>query len=157
MRRAHPLLNDGRWLRQQYLGQGRTTAEIAADLGVAGRTVRLALADHDIPIRRRGRPSVLDAAAEAEVVQRYGAGHSMRAVGLVLGLGEDMVRDTLLRRGEPIRGRGGRRPADSALPRQLHDTQWLSDRRLEGMSIRQIATLLGVSSHAVANALRRSG
>ena len=44
----HPQLQDAAWLRQKYLGEFRTTAEIALEIGCAEQTARRALREWGI-------------------------------------------------------------------------------------------------------------
>jgi hypothetical protein len=56
-RRASPILNDAAWLERAHIGEGRSTADIAAEVGCHANTVQRALTRNGIPGRHRGRPA----------------------------------------------------------------------------------------------------
>src|SRR4051794_2894289 len=65
-RRAHPRLEDQQWLTKHYIERGRSSADVAAELGVTAVTVRHALRAAGIPLRPRGRPTRTLDGADAE-------------------------------------------------------------------------------------------
>ena len=61
MEHRYHLLRDAAWLRQQYLGEFKTTTEIALEIGCAEQTARRALREWGIA----GIPKALHAALRA--------------------------------------------------------------------------------------------
>lgn len=51
----HPLYQDADWLQGEYVGKGRTMAEIARQFGVTPMTINQWLKNHGINTRPRGR------------------------------------------------------------------------------------------------------
>jgi hypothetical protein len=78
-------LNDPAWLRREYVNRGRTSAEIATDLGCNYITVLNALKRHSIPRHPRSRPRFHVGAqvGRLTVIERLPAdryGHSYRCI-----------------------------------------------------------------------------
>lgn len=57
----YPRLRDREWLRQEYVENGRTASDIAAEVGCSGSAVQLAMKGHGLPMRpRHGAPSAVN-------------------------------------------------------------------------------------------------
>jgi Lsr2 len=69
-RRHDPRLANRAWLRQRYLGDQASLAEIAAEVGCALSTVRRALAAAGVVRRPTGRPRKLNDLSRDELVSK---------------------------------------------------------------------------------------
>lgn len=155
--RSHPRLDDGEWLREQYVHRGRPSKDIGLELGVTGRTVLLALRAAGIETRGRGRPRTSSPVDGAWLREQYEARCRTTAdLGRELGRSEDWVIAQLRDAGIEVRSRGGGRP-HAQMPLQLRDALWLHERYIDRRkSVREIAAELNVSSRAVWAALVRA-
>jgi lambda repressor-like predicted transcriptional regulator len=110
-RRSGSAVADAGWLRREYVDRGRTTADIAAELGLADDTIRDALLRHGITPRRRGgvagrrkpgRPPQLE--DPQWLAARYWEQRlSIRAVARELRVSASAVRAAMLRHDIPRR------------------------------------------------------
>ena len=145
-----PELDDRRWLRREYVANGRLARSIAAELGCSDRMVLAALHRLDIPTRPK-RPVRPDALGDHELLRDlyWGQCMSIAAIGAQYGCSAGAVRRALHRHGITVRALG------PARIEQLYDSEWLrqaKDRR----SSAEIAVLLGCSETTVRWALWRS-
>ena len=90
MRPRAPNLNDRDWLAREYIELGRSSADIARDLGCGKTTVRDALRRHGLERRRRGRVRREDISAD-HVAALRARGLTLSAIGEELGISTSTV------------------------------------------------------------------
>jgi orotate phosphoribosyltransferase-like protein len=110
-RRPGDAVADAAWLRREYVDRGRTTADIATELGLADDTIRDALLRHGITPRGRGgvvgrakpgRPAQLE--DPQWLADRYWErGLSIRGVARELHVSASAVRAAMVRHDIPRR------------------------------------------------------
>ncbi|GAB2762871.1 WhiB family transcriptional regulator [Nocardioides pakistanensis] len=105
-------------VRRLYVDQGKTQAEVAAQLDTTVKVVQNVMARHDISARPSavesskagiGRPLKLDDQAVDQIVDRYQAGESATALARAFNVSAPSVLARLRQRGVTIRPRGGSR------------------------------------------------
>jgi biotin operon repressor len=157
---AFPQLHDPAWLAEQYLGQQRSLASLAREIGCSPQAVQLALVRHRIPRRAAHRRRFALLADEHELRRRYvELGESCPQIAADLGCSATAVRAALKAfaiprepRARIARSIAGRRD------RRLNDADWLRRAYLdERWSMRRIADHLGCTIMTVHRALNRHG
>jgi transposase len=149
-------------LRARYVDEGRSLAQIAAELGCSKQLVHAWLRAHGIPARAQTRFAQLPALADrAWLRERYVMqGRTIPEIAAEVGCGATTVQRALRVHGIRARApRVAREPGRRAPGAdRLEDGAWLRARYLdEGMSCRQIAEELGCAKMTVYRALRRHG
>ena len=147
--RQFPPLHDAAWLHQQYVQAGRSSTEIAAQLGCSPNAVLRALHDHGVPVRsiRRRFPQLHDRAWLRRCYVHEGRRPS--AIAKDLGCHRGTVVKALHRSRITLRAQ--------VRFRQLRDRAWLRRRYvIEGKTLRAIATEVGCQPSTVVQALRRA-
>ena len=92
-------LDDVEWLRREYVERGRSTYDLAKELGVSKDTVRVALGRLGLPIRSgpASRPGPLDGYSLAELDAARVEHGSMEATAKALGTTHMTLRDKIRR------------------------------------------------------------
>ena len=147
--RQFPPLHDAAWLHQQYVQAGRSSTQIAAQLGCSPNAVLRALHDHGVPVRsiRRRFPQLHDRAWLRRCYVHEGRRPS--AIAKDLGCHRGTVVKALHRSRITLRAQ--------VRFRQLRDRAWLRRRYvIEGKTLRAIATEVGCQPSTVVQALRRA-
>src|ERR671925_1681327 len=90
MRPRAPKLNDRAWLEREYIERGRSSADIARELGCGKTTVRDALRRHGLERRRRGRVRREDISSDHMAAMRA-RGLSLSAIAEELGVSVSTV------------------------------------------------------------------
>jgi DNA-binding CsgD family transcriptional regulator len=112
-----PALSDPDWLRARYVTQGRTSDEIAGEVGCSATTVKAALRAHGIPTRLGGRvPGTRRTAPGADRLddrdwlraQYVDEGKSCQQIAEALGCSAMTVHRALCRHGIACRPAGNR-------------------------------------------------
>lgn len=152
-RPVHPNLTDPAWLEHEYVGLGRSTTDIAAELGCTAGTVGRALKRQGIAARpARSALSDLRLADEAWLRGRWSEGRTLAEMATEVGCSEATVRRALSRAGITVF-----RPATVFdLYPKLGDRDWLLS-RYETASASEIAAEVGANHASVLAALRRHG
>jgi transposase-like protein len=155
-------LRDAAWLRARYVDEGRSLAQIAAELGCAKQLVHYWLRTHGIPARTQTRFAGTPALTNPEWLRaRYVTQRRTSAeIAADVGCPATTVKAALRVYGIPTRMGGPvpgtRRTAPGT--ERLDDREWLRARHLEeGLSCQQIAEALGCSAMTVHRALRQHG
>lgn len=149
--RRPPELDNRRWLRRAYVGQGRSAQSIATELGCSPKVVVAAL--HRLRIQTRPkRPQPSDRLADAAWLRHRYTDEQVSIVRIAeeLGCSAGAVRRALHRHGIEVRVHGPPRID------QLYDTAWLRRAR-QRATPPEIAEQLGCSEVTVRWALWRSG
>jgi transposase-like protein len=149
-------------LRARYVDEGRSLAQIAAELGCSKQLVHAWLRAHGIPARAQTRFAQLPALADrAWLRERYDVqGRTIPEIAAEVGCGATTVQRALRVHGIPARPPRVARVASRRAPGadRLEDGAWLRARYLdEGKSCQQIAEELGCAKMTVHRALRRHG
>src|SRR5215211_5247804 len=105
-----PQLNDRAWLEREDIERGRSSAEIARELGCGKTTVRDALRQHGLGRRRRGRVRIVDVSSDEVAAMRAG-GLVLREIAGELGVTVTTVWRRLAEVRKPGMPRFLRRPA----------------------------------------------
>ncbi|MHB8449985.1 MAG: hypothetical protein ACYDAQ_05995 [Mycobacteriales bacterium] len=148
-------LCDSAWLRQHYVTDGGSLADLAEVLGCSREAVRRALCAARIPRRAPAQPAPFRRLWDRGWLrERYlDQNASVEAIAREVGRSQAAVRRALHRAGI----RRHRRASRLQTP-QLHDPSWLAARYLaEGTSQRHLAAALGCSVGTLRAALRRAG
>ncbi len=93
----------------------------------------------------------------AKVCEAYSAGKSIQRTGLALGINAGRVRKILLAEGVTLRSTGGIGAAKAIQPRRDFDLERATGMRVEGASLREIATALHCGTTMVCERLREAG
>ena len=139
----YPLLNDGEWLRHQYLNREKGVDEIKEMIGCPLPVLNWWFTEHDIDIRDNAEYREL---YDKDWLRSKYIDDGMTAIEISeeLGCAHGTVRDYLSRHG--IRKR-------DEMPKQLSQRQWLRGQYVNrGKSDSEIGELLGVSRSTVRKA-----
>lgn len=144
-------LDDRDALRRAYVDEGLSLSAIAAMLGCSDATVRRALLEEGIEIRRSGRMPITPLRDRVWLRERVAEGQSTKDIARMLGCAEATVRSALQwARAVP--------PASDVRPPALNDRSFLEQTYvIRGQPARRIAEELGCTKDAVLLALRRHG
>lgn len=148
-----PLLDDVGWLTAAYATDGRSTSDLAAELGCSPAAVTTALRRHGIEVRGRGQARRFDKLEDVEWLRaRYVDDEASSAdIATELGCHPNSVLDALARHGIDRR-------TTYVGSADLDDVAWLTDRYIDRhWSTTRIADEVGCSAVTVALALRRHG
>lgn len=148
-----PLLDDVGWLTAAYVTDGRSTSDIAAELGCSPAAVTAALRRHGIEVRGRGQARRFDKLEDVDWLKgRYVDDEASSAdIAAELGCHPNSVLDALARHGIERR-------TTYVSSADLDDVGWLTDRYIDrNWSTTRIAAEVGCSAVTVSLALRRHG
>ena len=148
-----PLLDDVGWLTAAYATDGRSTSDIAAELGCSPAAVTTALRRHGIEVRGRGQARRFDKLEDVAWLKgRYLDDEASSAdIAAELGCHPISVLDALARHSIERR-------TTYVGSADLDDAGWLTDRYIDRhWSTTRIAAEVGCSAVTVALALRRHG
>ena len=146
--RRRARLDDAAWLSDQHLAQSQNASTIARRLGVSTVEVRAALDRFDIPL-----PPVRPELTAEALRAAFAAGETVSSIARRVGIDRSGVRQRM-RRHEITNPHY--RPVER--PALLDDADWLRSRYVtDAVTIKQIATGIGVGPSTVDRALRRAG
>ena len=151
---SHDLLKDGEWLREQYVSHGRSTTDIAEELGCCANTVIYWMERHGLSRRVCTSTATYDILKDGSWLREQYKKRGRTTVDIADGLGCTSATVSSWLNKHRIDARG----PDSQSEDKLKEEGWLREQYIDnGRRMVDIANSLGCSVSSVSYWLRKKG